>query len=82
MLFVVSFLVFPAMASAVAPIALCFSVMAAATPVLADARMMRPPATSSSRDLWPDVVDNITSGVRAGLGSAGGARSQLGGAWA
>ena len=50
----------------VVPIGLCFALMAGAVPltlVRARARKRR----SKLRDLWPDVVDNITSGVRAGL---------------
>lgn len=50
----------------VVPIALCFAVMAGVAPVTlvrARARDRR----SKLRDLWPDAVDNITSGIRAGL---------------
>lgn len=50
----------------VLPVALCFASMAGATPIVlvrARARDRR----SKLRDLWPDAVDNITSGVRAGL---------------
>lgn len=50
----------------VTPIAVCFALMAASLPVAvvrAQARKRR----NKLRDLWPDVVDNITSGVRAGL---------------
>jgi tight adherence protein B len=44
----------------------CFATMAAAAPVLwvrARARRRR----ASLRDVWPDAVDNLASGVRAGL---------------
>lgn len=47
-------------------IALCFALMAAYAPlalVRGQARRRR----TRLRDLWPDVVDNVTSGVRAGL---------------
>ncbi|HET8595206.1 MAG TPA: type II secretion system F family protein [Intrasporangium sp.] len=50
----------------VVPIALCFAVMAGFGPVTlvrSRARARR----SKLRDLWPDAVDNITSGIRAGL---------------
>jgi tight adherence protein B len=47
-------------------IAACFGLMAAWTPislVIARARRRR----TRWRELWPDVVDNLSSGVRAGL---------------
>lgn len=50
----------------VVPIALCFALMAGLAPltlVRSRARARR----SKLRDLWPDAVDNITSGIRAGL---------------
>lgn len=47
-------------------IALCFAVMAGWTPV-AVVRMRARSRRSQLRDLWPDVVDNVTSAVRAGL---------------
>lgn len=50
----------------VVPIAICFATMAAYAPlavVRARARRRR----ARLRDLWPDAVDNITSGVRAGM---------------
>ena len=50
----------------VVPIALCFALMAGAAPV-ALVRMRARNRRNKLRDLWPDVVDNITSGVRAGL---------------
>lgn len=50
----------------VLPIALCFGLMAGAVPLsLVRSRARR--RRNKLRDLWPDVVDNITSGVRAGL---------------
>jgi tight adherence protein B len=50
----------------VLPIALCFAAMAGYAPVaLVRARARR--RRARLRDLWPDAVDNITSGVRAGL---------------
>jgi tight adherence protein B len=64
-LFAVAFLAFM-VATGVVPIALCFGVIAAAGPV-ALIRMRARKRRSRLRDLWPDVVDNITSGVRAGL---------------
>ncbi len=48
------------------PIALCFSIMAACGPISV-VRMRARARRSKLRDLWPDVVDNISSGVRAGL---------------
>ena len=50
----------------VVPIALCFGLMAGALPISL-VRMRARKRRSKLRDLWPDVVDNITSGVRAGL---------------
>jgi len=50
----------------VVPVATCFAVMAGWAPwalVRGRARRRR----AQMRDLWPDVVDNIASGVRAGL---------------
>ena len=50
----------------VAPIAVCFAVIAAGLPsglVRGRARRRR----AVLRDLWPDAVDNISSAVRAGL---------------
>ena len=64
-LFVVAFLAF-LVAAAVVPIALCFGLIAAATPISL-IRMKARRQRSRLRDLWPDAVDNITSGVRAGL---------------
>lgn len=50
----------------VLPVALCFAAMAAYAPV-ALVRMRARRRRASLRDLWPDAVDNIASGVRAGL---------------
>lgn len=50
----------------VVPIALCFAVIAAAGP-LSLVRMGARDRRNKLRDLWPDAVDNISSGVRAGL---------------
>lgn len=50
----------------VVPIALCFGLMAGALPISL-VRMRARKRRNKLRDLWPDVVDNITSGVRAGL---------------
>ena len=64
-LFAVGFVLVVAV-TRVVPIGLCFALMAGALPltlVRARARKRR----GKLRDLWPDVVDNITSGVRAGL---------------
>ncbi|MFC7594738.1 type II secretion system F family protein [Terrabacter sp. GCM10028922] len=64
-LFAVAFVLVLAVVRVV-PIALCFAVMAGGVPltlVRGRARKRR----SKLRDLWPDVVDNMTSGVRAGL---------------
>jgi tight adherence protein B len=50
----------------VAAVAACFAAMAGAAPVLlvrSTARRRR----SQLRDVWPDVVDNLASAVRAGL---------------
>jgi tight adherence protein B len=47
-------------------IATCFAVMAAMAPMaLVRSRARR--RRNRLRDVWPDVVDNLTSGVRAGL---------------
>jgi len=50
----------------VVPIAFCFAVMSGAMPVSL-VRMRARSRRQKLRDVWPDVVDNITSGVRAGL---------------
>jgi tight adherence protein B len=50
----------------VIPIAVCFALMAAYTPILL-VRMRARRRRAVMRDLWPDVVDNIGSAVRAGL---------------
>ncbi|HYN66305.1 MAG TPA: type II secretion system F family protein [Ornithinibacter sp.] len=50
----------------VLPIAVCFAAMAAYVPIaMVRGRARR--RRSRLRDLWPDAVDNITSGVRAGM---------------
>ncbi|MDV3222174.1 type II secretion system F family protein [Intrasporangium sp.] len=64
-LFIAVFLAF-IVATSVVPIALCFGTIAALTPI-SMIRMRARRQRSRLRDLWPDVVDNITSGVRAGL---------------
>jgi tight adherence protein B len=63
--FVLIFLVFAA-TTRVLPIALCFAVMASYAPILL-VRMRARKRRALMRDLWPDVVDNIGSAVRAGL---------------
>ncbi|HET7475602.1 MAG TPA: type II secretion system F family protein [Dermatophilaceae bacterium] len=50
----------------VVPLALAFALIAGYTPV-ALVRMRARRRRAVMRELWPDVVDNITSGVRAGL---------------
>lgn len=50
----------------VLPIAGCFALMAAFAPVTVVRRRARS-RRARLRDLWPDAVDNITSGVRAGM---------------
>jgi tight adherence protein B len=50
----------------VIPIALCFALMAGYAPILL-VRMRARRRRAVMRDLWPDVVDNIGSAVRAGL---------------
>ena len=50
----------------VLPIAACFALMAGALPVALVRRRARR-RRALLRDLWPDAVDNITSGVRAGM---------------
>lgn len=48
------------------PVALCFAVLAGMAPVaLVRSRARR--RRTSLREVWPEVVDNIASGVRAGL---------------
>src|SRR3954454_6889824 len=64
-LFVLTFL-FVLAVTRVVPIALCFSLMAGALP-LSLVRMRARKRRNKLRDLWPDAVDNISSGVRAGL---------------
>jgi tight adherence protein B len=65
MAFGVVFLVFAATAKVV-PVALCFALMAGYAPILL-VRMRARRRCSVMRELWPDVVDNIGSAVRAGL---------------
>ena len=66
---VIAFLLVLALAQAtvgVLPIAVCFAAMAGYLPLaLVRARARR--RRARLRDLWPDAVDNITSGVRAGM---------------
>jgi len=50
----------------VLPVALCFSLMAGYAPILL-VRMRARRHRAVMRDLWPDVVDNVGSAVRAGL---------------
>jgi tight adherence protein B len=50
----------------VVPVAVCFGVMAAYAPI-ALVRTRARSRRAQLRDLWPDAVDNIASGVRAGL---------------
>ncbi len=52
--------------TAVPAIAACFAVMAGYAPV-AFVRMRARRRRARLRDLWPDVVDNVTSAVRAGM---------------
>ena len=59
------FVVFAATAKVV-PIALCFALMAGYAPIML-VRMRARRRRSVMRELWPDVVDNIGSAVRAGL---------------
>lgn len=54
------------LATGVAPVAVCFATMAGHAP-LSLVRMRARRRRASLRDLWPDAVDNIASGVRAGL---------------
>lgn len=50
----------------VLPIAVCFAAMATYAPLAVVRRRARR-RRALLRDLWPDAVDNITSGVRAGM---------------
>jgi len=52
--------------TAVPAIALCFAVMAGWVPI-AVVRMRARSRREHLRELWPDVVDNVTSALRAGL---------------
>ncbi|CCH76781.1 conserved membrane hypothetical protein [Nostocoides japonicum T1-X7] len=52
--------------SSVPAIAFCFAAMAGYAPV-ALVRMRARKRRARLRDLWPDVVDNVTSAVRAGM---------------
>ena len=66
---VMSFLlvgVFALLATGVAPVAVCFATIAGYAP-MSLVRMRARSRRASLRDLWPDAVDNIASGVRAGL---------------
>lgn len=65
MAFTVTFVV-SAPTTQVIPIALCFALMAGYAPLLL-VRMRARRRRAVMRDLWPDVVDNIGSAVRAGL---------------
>ncbi len=65
MAFGMVFLVFAARAKVV-PVALCFALMAGHAPIML-VRMRARRRRSVMRELWPDVVDNIGSAVRAGL---------------
>jgi len=65
MAFGMVFLVFAATAKVV-PVALCFALMAGYAPILL-VRMRARRRRAVMRELWPDVVDNIGSAVRAGL---------------
>lgn len=63
--FLIVFVFFYGLAS-VASVALSFAVLACFAPItLVRARARR--RRAQLRDLWPDAVDNITSGIRAGL---------------
>jgi tight adherence protein B len=62
---VLTFLLFAA-TTRVVPIAACFALMAGYAPLLL-VRMRARKRRAVMRDLWPDVVDNIGSAVRAGL---------------
>ena len=59
------FLLFAATAKVI-PVALCFALMAGYAPILM-VRMRARRRRAVMRELWPDVVDNIGSAVRAGL---------------
>jgi tight adherence protein B len=59
-------LAFVQAAVGVLPIAACFAVMASFVPIALVRRRARA-RRAKLRDLWPDAVDNITSGVRAGM---------------
>jgi tight adherence protein B len=63
--FFLTFVLFAA-TTRVLPVALCFSLMAGYAPILL-VRMRARRRRAVMRDLWPDVVDNVGSAVRAGL---------------
>ena len=63
--FALIFMVFAA-TTTVVPVAVCFALMAGYAPILL-VRMRARRRRCVMRDLWPDVVDNIGSAVRAGL---------------
>jgi tight adherence protein B len=65
MAFFLTFVLFAA-TTRVLPVALCFSMMAGYAPILL-VRMRARRRRAVMRDLWPDVVDNVGSAVRAGL---------------
>jgi len=65
MAFVLVFAIF-GLATGVIPVAACFALMAGWAPI-ALVRMRARKRRAVTRELWPDVVDNIGSAVRAGL---------------
>jgi tight adherence protein B len=66
--FLASFLTFLGFAATtkVMPVAFCFALMAGYAPIVL-VRMRARKRRAVMRDLWPDIVDNVGSAVRAGL---------------
>lgn len=63
--FAIVFVIFQLVVGA-APLALCFALMAGWSPI-AFVRVRARRRRARLRELWPDAIDNVASGVRAGL---------------
>jgi len=63
--FAIVFVIFQLVVGA-APLALCFALMAGWSPIVF-VRVRAGRRRARLRELWPDAIDNVASGVRAGL---------------
>ena len=63
--FAIVFVIFQLVVGA-APLALCFALMAGWSPIVF-VRVRARRRRARLRELWPDAIDNVASGVRAGL---------------